>query len=48
MSLVTASNLNPPVIWQPVTNPIQTTGAVFSTTLPPKANHSRFYRLQSN
>ena len=48
MSLMTSSNLDPPVVWLGVTNPIQSTGAVFSTSLPAKANHSRFYRLQSN
>jgi len=48
MSLMTASNLSPPIVWQPVTNPIQTTGVVFSTTLPAKVSHSRFYRLQSH
>lgn len=48
MSLVTASNLNPPTAWQPVINPIQSTGLVFTTTLPAQATHTRFYRLQSN
>jgi hypothetical protein len=48
MSLVTASNLNPPIAWQPVTTPIQSTGMVFTTTLPAQATHNRFYRLQSN
>jgi arabinogalactan endo-1,4-beta-galactosidase len=48
MSLVTASNLNPPIAWQPVINPIQSTGTVFTTTLPAQATHTRFYRLQSN
>lgn len=48
MSLMTSSNLDRPVVWLAVTNPIQSTGAVFSTSLPARANHSRFYRLQSN
>jgi len=48
MSLVTATNLTPPIAWQSVTNPIQSTGVVFSTTLPAHATHTRFYRLQSN
>jgi hypothetical protein len=48
MSLMTASNLSPPVAWLAVTHSIQSTGVVFSTTLPARASHSRFYRLQSN
>lgn len=48
MSLMTATNLTPPAAWMPVTNAIQSTGAVFSTTLPASAEHNRFYRLQSN
>jgi hypothetical protein len=48
MSLVTATNLTPPIAWLSVTSPIQSTGVVFSTTLPAQATHTRFYRLQSH
>ena len=46
-SLRVATNLPPP-LWLPVTNPVQTTGTVFSTTLNGSASYPRFYRLQSN
>ena len=48
MSLTTASNLTSPAVWLPVTSTIQSTGAIFYTTLPVDSNQSRFYRLQSN
>jgi arabinogalactan endo-1,4-beta-galactosidase len=48
LSLVTRTNLSAPPAWEPVTNAILSTGAVFSTTLPASASYSRFYRLQSN
>jgi arabinogalactan endo-1,4-beta-galactosidase len=48
MSLMTATSLTPPAEWLPVTNAVQSTGAVFSTTLPASAEQNRFYRLQSN
>jgi len=48
LSLVTASNLSPPFAWLPVTNQVQSTGLVFTATLPLREDHTRFYRLQSN
>jgi len=48
LSLMTASNLSPPFAWLPVTNQIQSTGLVFTATLPLRADQTRFYRLQSN
>ena len=45
---MTASNLSPPIDWSPVTNPIQSTGMIFSATLPATNSQSRFYQLQSN
>lgn len=45
--LMTATNVAVP-LWLPVTNPVQTTGTVFSTILPWSALTARFYRLQSN
>jgi hypothetical protein len=35
-------------VWSSVPNPIQTTGAVFTVTLPLDSSLSRFYRLLSN
>jgi len=46
-SLLAATNLAHP-LWQPVTNPVQTTGTVFSTILPGSARTAGFYRLQAN
>jgi arabinogalactan endo-1,4-beta-galactosidase len=34
--------------WPSVPDPVQTTGAVFTVTLPVDSSQSRFYRLQSN
>jgi arabinogalactan endo-1,4-beta-galactosidase len=45
--LVTASSLGPPAIWSLVTNSVQTTGAVFTVTLP-VGNNVCYYRLQPN
>jgi len=47
MSLQAATSLAQPAVWSPVTNAVQTTGGIFSTTLP-LGVESRFYRLQSN
>jgi len=47
LKLMTATSLTTPA-WSPVTNSLQTTGAVFSVTLPLNNNASSFYRLQSN
>jgi hypothetical protein len=46
-SLMAATNLALP-FWRPVTNPVQTTGTVFSTILPGSAGAAGFYRLQAN
>jgi arabinogalactan endo-1,4-beta-galactosidase len=48
MKLTYVTNLTPTATWVTVTNPIQSTGAVFSTTLPVSAPSASFYRLQSN
>ena len=46
-SLMAATNLaHSP--WLPLTNPVQTTGIVFSTILPGSAGAAGFYRLQAN
>lgn len=45
MNLKTTSDLS--LAWLPVTNPVQSTGGVFSTTVPLEAGN-RFFRLQSN
>ena len=47
MSLHMTTNFAQPVFWSPVTNAVQSTGEIFSTTLP-RGIESRFYRLQSN
>jgi len=47
LKLMTSTALAPPA-WSLVTNSFQTTGAVFSLTLPLNSNTSSFYRLQSN
>lgn len=44
-SLRSTTNLTPPVIWAPVTNAVQSTGAVFSVTLPLDGAR-RFFLLQ--
>jgi arabinogalactan endo-1,4-beta-galactosidase len=47
LSLAMATNLSPAAAWAPVTDAVQSTGLIFSVTLPGSASHSRFYRLQS-
>jgi arabinogalactan endo-1,4-beta-galactosidase len=46
-SLMAATNLALS-LWMQVTNPVQTTGIVFSTILPGTARAAGFYRLQAN
>lgn len=46
--LMTTTTLAPSTAWSSVPDPIQTTGAVFTVTLPVDSSLSRFYRLQSN
>ena len=48
LQLMTSTILVPSVAWSPVPVSIQTTGAVFTATLPVDPSLSRFYRLQSN
>jgi arabinogalactan endo-1,4-beta-galactosidase len=45
LSLAVATELS--AAWLPVPDVVQSTGLVFSVTLPGSASHSRFYRLQS-
>lgn len=47
LALFVATNLSPAVAWFPVPDVVQSTGLVFSVTLPDNASQSRFYRLQS-
>jgi arabinogalactan endo-1,4-beta-galactosidase len=47
MSLLTATNFDQPTFWSSVTNAVQSTGGIFSTTLP-RDVAPRFYRLQPN
>jgi len=47
-ALMTTTHLAPPVVWQPVTNALQSTGTTFNLTLPWGPGPTRFYRLQSN
>jgi arabinogalactan endo-1,4-beta-galactosidase len=46
LTLAATTNLSSSAAWQPVAAAIQSTGLVFSATLPGEATHSRFYRLQ--
>ncbi len=46
--LMTSTALGPSTAWLSVPGPAQTTGAVFTVTLPLDSSQSRFYRLQSN
>jgi len=46
MTLLQATNLGS-LVWLPVQDPIQSSGAGFSVTLPVGTNGRRFYRLQS-
>jgi arabinogalactan endo-1,4-beta-galactosidase len=48
LNLMTATTLAPSTVWSSVPDPTQTTGAVFTVTLPVDPSQSRFYRLQSN
>jgi hypothetical protein len=47
-SLLTAPSLPPPGAWTPVTNAIESTGAVFIVTLPTAPQPSGFYLLRSD
>jgi len=47
-TLMTSTTLAPSTAWSSVPNPIQTTGAVLTVTLPVDSSQSCFYRLQSN
>jgi len=47
LSLVAATDLTSAAAWIPVPDAVQSTGLVFSVTLPGNASHNRFYRLQS-
>ena len=48
MSLVATTNLLSPANWQTVPDSIQSTGGMFSMTMPLDPVSRRFYRLQSN
>ena len=48
MSLVSSPDLTAPVSWQLVTNTVQSTGTVFTVTVPIDTSQASFYRLQSN
>jgi arabinogalactan endo-1,4-beta-galactosidase len=48
MKLARATYLSPVAVWLTVTNAVQSTGAVFKTTLPLDNSPANFYRLQSN
>ncbi len=47
-TLMNSTTLAPSTAWSSVSNPIQTTGAVLTVTLPVDSSQSCFYRLQSN
>lgn len=46
LKLTASTSLASPIVWSPVTNSAETTGAVFTVTLP--LINSSFYRLQTN
>jgi hypothetical protein len=46
-SLLSTTNLTPPVIWSPVTNTIQSTNGSFMLSLP-NTDQNRFFLLQGN
>lgn len=48
MKLTQKTNLTPGTAWITVTNPVQSTGTSFNTTLPLGTSPSSFYRLQGN
>jgi hypothetical protein len=47
LSLATSTNLAQQ-LWAPVTNAVQSTGAMFSVTLRAEGNGGHWFRLQSN
>jgi arabinogalactan endo-1,4-beta-galactosidase len=47
MNLMTATSLGSPIVWQSVTNPVQS-NTTFNMTLPLDPVQGHFYRLQSN
>ena len=47
-TLMATTALAPLTVWSSVSNTTQTTGAVFTVTLPLGSSRTRFYRLQSN
>jgi len=47
MLLTTTTDLRPSGSWLPVTNGVQSTGAVLTTTLPLNSTQACFYRMQS-
>ena len=48
LELTSATNLGPPGTWKPVTNPVVSTGAVFSATVPFDPGSAHYFRLQTN
>jgi arabinogalactan endo-1,4-beta-galactosidase len=48
MKLTQKTNLTPGTAWITVTNPVQSTGTSFNTTLPLGTSPASFYRLQGN
>ena len=48
MSLMTTTNLSPPLNWQTATNPIQSTGLTFRVTVPVGDETGRWFRLKAN
>ena len=48
MSLTSSTNLAVSAGWARVTNTIQSTGTLYTVTVPIDASRTRFYRLQSN
>jgi hypothetical protein len=48
MTLTTTTSLSPTAAWLPVTNTVQSTGAIFDTTMPLKTGPAHYYRLHAN
>jgi Arabinogalactan endo-1,4-beta-galactosidase len=48
LKLTQKTNLTPGAAWSTVTNPVQSTGTSFNTTLPLGTSPASFYRLQGN
>lgn len=48
LSLMTTTDLKPPIVWSPMTAEAQNTGSTYWLTLPPDSSAHRFYRLRSN